>query len=777
MDAFSFAASVTTLIEAASEVITYIVNVKRAPKELLDLKVEIQGLRTELEEFSQLSNQREGDEHPGQILWLPTFSQFANLDNEASPLAGCHKELKALSEKLRPPKWARVDSRRSAAAQALTWPFKEQETSRSLRKIRNLRDSLTSGLNIDHVNLSLETRKDVQGLRKQTCSIEQKLLLVRITKWLSVPDPSVNYNEARQRRQASTGKWFTNDSKYAAWKTEPNSIMWLHGIPGCGKTILSSTIIQDLLNLRQHYDSYAVAYFYFDANRADTQSPSKMIRSLLLQISGQGAATFQVLERMYWSSQEGSDHRQPTAESVLHCLREATWNLSAVYLVIDALDECTSRSELLRLLRQINAWSLAQVHMLLTSQRVGDITEVLESFIPHRSIMTIQGPGVDEDIRTYVRSQFQYGALLERWHEQREIREEIEMRLMAKADGMFLWVACQIDELQDCLTKSMIRETLDSLPSTLNETYARLLGNIKKLHQNLARKLLQWLVYSLEPLHFGELVDILAVDLDRLPRFDPERRIPNPEALLKICSSLITIGTDSGEGEKIVKLAHLSVREYLTSIDILAGDRAVYAVESLRAHETIAEDCLAYLIHTASENVFRYDGVDHHSFGNYVKKFEADFPFISYAEHHWMHHARIVKEEPEQLFSLIAKFFESDIFNHQFCPSRYRLASLSRQPLEHVRLIAATSHGLPRLVQHLLKQGIDHSYMGEPAHNRDIEITNRFVDVADRVYGDSVVLLRSPAEGSFEAIEAPLNAGKSEIVPTEDSRIVTKAFI
>ncbi|KAL8684102.1 MAG: hypothetical protein Q9224_006613 [Gallowayella concinna] len=437
MDAFSFAASVTTVIEAANKVITYVVNVKRAPKELLDLKQVIQGLRTELEEFTQLSNQQDSDDDPGRTSNLPKLTQFADLENEASPLAGCYKELRTLIGKLEPPKWVPAESRRSTAVQALAWPFKEQDITRSLHKIRDLKDSLTSALHIDHVIVALNTRKEVQELRKQTLSTEQNLLLDKITLWLSVPDPSINYNEARRRWQAKTGEWFTNNPNYAAWKAESNSIMWLHGIPGCGKTILSSTIIQELLNWGKHNNSYALAYFYFDANRADAQSSDKLIRSLLLQISRQGPAALQVLERLYLSYRKGPDQRQPTDESVLNSLREAMSYFSAVYLVIDALDECkSSRSELLRILRKVNAWGLDQVHILLTSQRLGDITEVLESLIPSRNIMTVQGPDVDEDIRTYVRSQFQYGASLEQWHDQGVIRKEIEMRLMARADGM-----------------------------------------------------------------------------------------------------------------------------------------------------------------------------------------------------------------------------------------------------------------------------------------------------------------------------------------------------
>ncbi|KAL8684103.1 MAG: hypothetical protein Q9224_006612, partial [Gallowayella concinna] len=342
---------------------------------------------------------------------------------------------------------------------------------------------------------------------------------------------------------------------------------------------------------------------------------------------------------------------------------------------------------------------------------------------------------------------------------------------------------------------SMIKETLNSLPSTLNGTYARLLGNIKKPHQNLAKRLLQWLVCSLRPLEIGELVDVLAVELDRSPRFDPERRIPNPEALLKICSSLITIGTGAGEANKTVRLAHSSVKEYLTSDDILAGDRAVYAVESLRAHTTIAEDCLAHLIHIASEDVFEYDGVEHDDNDGFrTKNLKADFPLLSYAINYWMHHARIVKEQSERLFSLMAELFEPNIFKHRVCPVYGSSIKIRDYPFGQetspVRLMSATFHRLPRLVHHLLKQGVDpnlsHKHhdnsLNIAIRNGDIGITKILLDFGARPYVVSGFFGRgalslAASEGFIEAVEIILDAGKSANDPAGYAYSVTDALI
>ena len=59
-----------------------------------------------------------------------------------------------------------------------------------------------------------------------------------IIKWISPTDPGINQEAARKKHEEQTGKWFTRSYPYQAWLTQPNSMLWLHGIPGSGKTIL-----------------------------------------------------------------------------------------------------------------------------------------------------------------------------------------------------------------------------------------------------------------------------------------------------------------------------------------------------------------------------------------------------------------------------------------------------------------------------------------------------------------------------------------------------------
>jgi hypothetical protein len=101
-----------------------------------------------------------------------------------------------------------------------------------------------------------------------------------------------------------------------------------------------------------------------------------------------------------------------------------------------------------------------------------------------------------------------------------------------------------LEVLRDCLPSS-VRRTLRELPESLDETYERILKEIKKPNRAHARRVLQCLVVSTRPLRVAELAEVLAVDFDDaegIPRSKPDWQWEEQElALLSACSSLIAI--------------------------------------------------------------------------------------------------------------------------------------------------------------------------------------------------------------------------------------------
>jgi hypothetical protein len=130
----------------------------------------------------------------------------------------------------------------------------------------------------------------------------------------------------------------------------------------------------------------------------------------------------------------------------------------------------------------------------------------------------------------------------------------------------FRWIFCQLEVLRDCIPSS-VRRTLNELPESLDETYERILTEIKKPDRAHARRVLQCLVVAARPFRVAELAEVFAADFDDaegIPRLEPDWRWEEQEqTLLSACSSLIAI-VEAGDS-RVVQFSHFSVKEFLTS--------------------------------------------------------------------------------------------------------------------------------------------------------------------------------------------------------------------
>jgi predicted ATPase len=111
--------------------------------------------------------------------------------------------------------------------------------------------------------------------------------LQKLKTWLSPPDPSTNRNAAKEKRQEGTGNWFVTSTAFLEWKFGSRQHLWLHGLAGCGKTVLTSTILDHLHDARP--DSCVCLDFFFDFREIDKQHLANLLRSLAFQLYSQCA--------------------------------------------------------------------------------------------------------------------------------------------------------------------------------------------------------------------------------------------------------------------------------------------------------------------------------------------------------------------------------------------------------------------------------------------------------------------------------------------------------
>ncbi|OAF58861.1 hypothetical protein VC83_06133 [Pseudogymnoascus destructans] len=483
--------------------------------------------------------------------------------------------------------------------------------------------------------------------------------LVKIRRWLSAPDPSTNYRKAIKVRQPATGLWLLESEVYSKWKSNGSSFVWLYGISGCGKTILSSTITQDILFYCDNDPGKVAAYFYFDFTDTDKQKPQLMVRSLISQLSEQCIKMPSALEALYSSLDKGN--RQPPLDALMDVLQQILQEFPQSYLILDALDECADRAELLSILEQMAGWQLEEMRVVITSRKERDIENSLEDIVSREFIICLEHQVVDKDIQTYVRQRLSDDKGLKKWQKDADIRREIETTLMEGSRGMFRWAVCQMDTLGKCRTRLALQKALKALPTTLDETYERILCTISEADSEHAMRILQWLAFSSRPLLVEELAEVVAINVERETAFDRDEALEDPMDVLDICLSLVSVVMIEEPSlsepnrrlstiSRTATLAHYSVQEYLVSARICQGRAARYSMQPDACHGYIAKGSIGYLL--------QFEKVLFDSFES-ARCLQQVYTLAQYSAKHWIIHTSNGEEGDNRLSYLATKFLST----------------------------------------------------------------------------------------------------------------------
>jgi hypothetical protein len=125
--------------------------------------------------------------------------------------------------------------------------------------------------------------------------------------------------------------------------------------------------------------------------------------------------------------------------ALLEVVRQTVQDFAQVYVVLDALDECTQRSELMDVLETVAGWRLDNLHLVMTSRKERDIERSLEGYIDEEDVVCLQRDVVDKDIQRYVQQRLFDDKRLQTWRRDATIRQEIETALMRGARGMYVF--------------------------------------------------------------------------------------------------------------------------------------------------------------------------------------------------------------------------------------------------------------------------------------------------------------------------------------------------
>ncbi|KAF5253544.1 hypothetical protein FANTH_1615 [Fusarium anthophilum] len=340
-----------------------------------------------------------------------------------------------------------------------------------------------------------------------------------ISRWLSPSDASVDHNKAREAYHSGTGQWLLNNPQYLHWKSQKNSFLWLNGNSGTGKTILSSTVIEDIRGSGcPQFGNRTIVYFYITFSDNQKQSLDAILRSLINQLYHGRPECRHPITSLHSKCSGGSS--QATIEQLKFTFRDMLSAAGEVFVLIDALDEYRNRSaERDELLAWVESFrnGPGNTHLLVTSRPDHDIKTSIESWAGSESINSLKSDDVCRDISEYVRDSVANSTSFRRWNGRGSTQEDIVAALTTKADGVFRWVALQLERLKNCINKEEIDETLQTLPNTLKETYYRVLHDLKGTRRKYVIRVLQFLAYSNFPMDLEAAVDVLAINLTAPP--------------------------------------------------------------------------------------------------------------------------------------------------------------------------------------------------------------------------------------------------------------------
>ncbi|KAL6832831.1 ankyrin repeat-containing domain protein [Trichoderma camerunense] len=461
-------------------------------------------------------------------------------------------------------------------------------------------------------------------------------------KWLSDIDPSSTYNDARARYETGTNEWLLKGSEeFKAWETNAKSLIWLHGKAGSGKSVLTSSVINYLKDRHTLKPSTALAYFYFSFSDIKRQQVNGMLASLIGQICSDrpGVSQLHAIKRLNDYKTKG---QRPDTQTLETALLSSASGCSAVYIIIDGLDECPllggQREQLLNSLRRVLAAASDNFHTFLTSRREPDIDLRIRPLLSSPAEIEIDflnyQQAIDNDIRQYINLTLA-AEKFNTWPE--EVKEEARQSLIKKADCMFQYVRFQLEALQMLSSIAEIRKTLQDLPAGLDATYDRILQNIDPRFQSQVINSLKWLAFSKVTLADIEVSDIFIIHPDNDVVFDETERLFSSTDILKYFSGLVIslpqyrwVSTSSYKEPCFeVRLAHFSIKEYLTSRRIAGNPTSAFSFTEVEAHLYIAKSCLAYLKYVTTITKIKRE--------TYFESMDR-FPLVQYVTHYWALH-------------------------------------------------------------------------------------------------------------------------------------------
>jgi ankyrin repeat protein len=517
---------------------------------------------------------------------------------------------------------------------------------------------------------------------KSASTEQSRATNIRVLDFCSTYDHETSW---KQIRKAGNASFHRQHIAYQQWKdsADPCTLMYT-GRLGSGKSVLLANIVDDL-HLSIDKAQSLVAYFFCKHDIPESLRARTIIGSLARQLLCT-VPDLSVLAESCRTTLTTGD-----TDKLLELLFQGFSSNTKTYFVLDGLDECDlQEKETL-----VEAISTVQKRLKITvcSSFRQEPNNGLQS-VTNQLLATRVVPLPDEnpDIESFI------AADLKRCLDKNlltigdsALEMEIKNALSKGAQGMFLWVALQIQSLCGMKTDRAIREALADLPKDLSETFARILRKSGISDPSLQAKTLQIVLAAQRPLTIDELREALSVTPGDT-NWDPSQMLNNVYSALACCGCILMVD----EEELTVRVVHHSVKQYMlngldgvnhTSFSFDQAQRTLadivvtylgYGVFGTEISRVVVRPILTQsapskiiqatlgssgntihhamkLLRSKQQPAFDMSKAVVEARGSFKSKPENTFRFYTYAKAYWQNHILYVSGHEDTIFKLSSK--------------------------------------------------------------------------------------------------------------------------
>ena len=203
----------------------------------------------------------------------------------------------------------------------------------------------------------------------------------------------------------------------------------------------SSTVIEDIQARCSNHRRETMLYFHFDSVSHENASIETVVGTFLKQAIYHLGGVPSSLQSLYEERKDGNNRRgfhMEMSKSLLKALRDelhkSLSDFDAVYIVVDALDECKDEDldQVLGMLKDLTSLQVTTLQLFIASRHRAQIHDGLGELGP--LIISVDESIIQHDIGSFVNSKLGTDPRLRKWPQ--SFRNDVANQLVQQSGGM-----------------------------------------------------------------------------------------------------------------------------------------------------------------------------------------------------------------------------------------------------------------------------------------------------------------------------------------------------